>query len=93
VRACGRTATAGGDLRAVEPGADQRKVAEAVFDAIGTLLPGVPAPLYARIDLVRDATGRPVLLELELTEPRLFLPQAPRAARTLVYAVEAELSR
>lgn len=82
-----------GDLRPVEPGADQREVAEAVFDAIGTLRPGVPAPLYARIDLVRDATGRPVVLELELAEPSLFLPQVPRAARTLVYAVEAELSR
>ena len=82
-----------GDLRAARPGADQRDVAEAVFEAIGSLQPGVPAPLYARIDLVRDAEGRPVVLELELTEPSLFLPQAPGAARTLVHAVEAELSR
>lgn len=82
-----------GDLRAVEPAADQREVAEAVVDAIGKLRPEVPAPLYARIDLVKDAAGRPVVLELELTEPSLFLPQAPGAARTLVYAVEAELSR
>jgi hypothetical protein len=34
-----------------------------------------------------------VLLELELSEPSLFLPQAPGAAATLVRAVEAELSR
>jgi hypothetical protein len=33
------------------------------------------------------------VLELELTEPSLFLPQAPGAAATLARAVEAELSR
>ena len=51
------------------------------------------APLYARIDLVHDADGRPVVLELELTEPSLFLPQAPRAAARLARAVEADLRR
>jgi len=56
-------------------------------------VPGVPAPLYARIDLVADGAGRPVVLELELTEPSLFLPQAPEAAATLARAVEAELRR
>ena len=82
-----------GDLRPVRATADQREVAEAVFDAIGSLVPGAPSPLYARIDLVRDASGSPIVLELELTEPSLFLPQAPDAAGTLVRAVEAELSR
>ncbi len=38
------------------------------------------APAYARIDLLRDAHGTPVVLELELTEPSLFLMHAPRAA-------------
>jgi hypothetical protein len=47
------------------------------------------ALLYARIDLVDDAAGRPVVLELELTEPSLFLPQAPDAAARLVSAVWA----
>ena len=51
------------------------------------------APLYARIDLVQDDGGRPVLLELEVTEPSLFLPQAPEAAVALVRAVGAELAR
>jgi hypothetical protein len=46
------------------------------------------APLYARIDLVADAAGRPVVLEVELTEPNLFLPQAPpEALPRLVRAV------
>jgi glutathione synthase/RimK-type ligase-like ATP-grasp enzyme len=82
-----------GDLRPVEATAAQRTTAQSVFDAVGDLVPGSAAPLYARIDLVGDEAGKPVLLELELTEPSLFLPQAPDAAATLARAVEAELSR
>jgi glutathione synthase/RimK-type ligase-like ATP-grasp enzyme len=82
-----------GDLRRVDPTPAQLAVAESVVDAIGTLVPKAASPLYARIDLVHDAGGRPVVLELELTEPSLFLPQAPEAATSLARAVEAELSR
>jgi hypothetical protein len=81
-----------GDLRRVEPTAAQRDVAQAVFDTVGRLVPEAAPPLYARIDLVHDDAGRPVVLELELTEPSLFLPQAPEAAATLVRAVGVELS-
>jgi hypothetical protein len=78
-----------GDLRAVDPTAAQREVAQAVLDAVPTLVPGAAAPLYARIDLVPGPAGRPVLLELELAEPSLFLPQAPAAAvARLVRSVE-----
>jgi hypothetical protein len=76
-----------GDLRPTEPTDAQRETAQAVFDAIGDLVPAAAAPLYARIDLVEDATGRPVVLELELTEPSLFLPQAPDAAPRFARAV------
>lgn len=41
------------------------------------------APAYARIDLIRDQTNAPVVLELELTEPSLFLAHAPGAAGRL----------
>jgi O-ureido-D-serine cyclo-ligase len=34
---------------------------------------------YARVDLLRDAEGSPRLLELELTEPSLFLSYAPES--------------
>jgi glutathione synthase/RimK-type ligase-like ATP-grasp enzyme len=37
-------------------------------------------PLYARVDLIRDESGRPRLLELELIEPSLFFAHAPQAA-------------
>ncbi|WP_324278018.1 hypothetical protein [Blastococcus brunescens] len=91
----GRAAGPGqpGDLRRVQPTVAQRELAGSVFSSIATLVPGAATPLYARIDLVDDAAGRPVVLELELTEPSLFLPQAPEAAGSLVRAVEAELQR
>jgi glutathione synthase/RimK-type ligase-like ATP-grasp enzyme len=37
-------------------------------------------PTYARVDLVRDDEGRACVLELELAEPSLFLPQADAGA-------------
>jgi hypothetical protein len=80
-----------GDLTAVDPTSAQRDVAERVFHSVATFVPEAPAPLYARIDLVDDDAGRPVVLELELTEPSLFLPQVPAAAGALVRAVEAEV--
>jgi len=78
-----------GDLRAVDPTPAQRDVAAAVVAAVPALVPGTEPLLYARIDLVADAEGAPVVLELELTEPSLFLPQAPAGAVAhLVAAVE-----
>jgi hypothetical protein len=84
-----------GDLRSVAPSKAQRDVAQAVLDAVPGLVPDLPpgaAPLYARIDLVDDAAGRPLVLELELSEPSLFLPQAPPGAvGRLVDAVQDAL--
>ena len=67
------------DIRPREPGKDEGRVAKAAFNAI----PG-PPPLYARVDLVRDAEGAPVVLELELVEPSLFFEHGPGAAERLV---------
>lgn len=48
----------------------------------------VPTPhLYARVDLVRDSNHKPVLLELELVEPSLFLAMHPPAAAALADAL------
>lgn len=38
---------------------------------------------YARIDLVLDDTAKPVVMEVELVEPSLFLPEHPEAAARL----------
>jgi O-ureido-D-serine cyclo-ligase len=64
------------------PGADELRVAEKVLAALP-----FETPLYARIDLIRDAGGAPTLLELELTEPSLFLVHAPGAAERFAAAV------
>jgi len=65
------------------PDAAEAAVAAAAHAAI----PG-PVPPYARIDLIRDHRGEPVVLELELSEPSLYLaysrPSAPHFARLLI---------
>jgi O-ureido-D-serine cyclo-ligase len=64
------------------PGTDELRVA----DRILTVLP-FKAPLYARVDLIRDAERAPCLLELELTEPSLFFAHAPGSAAAFAAAV------
>ncbi|MFL6074683.1 MAG: hypothetical protein ACJ73S_14910 [Mycobacteriales bacterium] len=69
-------------------GEEERALAERVLAAV----PGEHGePLYARVDMVPGPDGAPVLLELELTEPSLFLSYAPgaveRCASALVTAV------
>jgi hypothetical protein len=64
------------------PGVDELRVAERVLAALP-----FAAPLYARIDLIRDAAGAPTLLELELTEPSLFFAYAPGAAERFASAI------
>ncbi len=53
--------------------ADVAAAAVAVAQARGDLL-------YARIDVAPDASGQPVVMELELIEPSLFFPQGGPAA-------------
>ena len=68
-------------------GADEAALAAAAFAA----LPFAP-PLYARIDLIRAASGEPLVLELELTEPSLFFLHAPGSAGRLARALLARLA-
>jgi hypothetical protein len=56
------------------------------------LVPGGPGRLlYARVDLLPGQDGSPLLVELELTEPSLFLGHRPGAARQLAEAIAARL--
>jgi hypothetical protein len=48
------------------------------------------APLYARVDLVHDAAGTPLVLEVELTEPSLFLGHARGAPERFATAIAAQ---
>jgi O-ureido-D-serine cyclo-ligase len=64
------------------PRADELRVA-------GQVLAALPfdAPLYARVDLIRDSSGAAVLLELELTEPSLFFAHSAGSAERFTAAV------
>jgi hypothetical protein len=66
----------------VEATPEERAAAAAVLAAcpLGDLL-------YARVDLVHDASGRPLLLELELVEPTLFVADSPAGLERLVAAL------
>ncbi|MET8851607.1 hypothetical protein [Amycolatopsis sp. NPDC004625] len=68
-------------LAPAEPPADAVALAEDVLDAASALLGILRAELlYARVDLVRGADGKPLLLELELTEPSLGFRQTDASA-------------
>jgi hypothetical protein len=57
-------------------------------------VPGGPFRLlYARVDLVADARGRPVVLEVELIEPQLYLAFSPDAAERLAKAIAVRARR
>jgi len=72
------------DISDVMPVAeDERRLATAVL----ALLRVVGAPLYARVDMVRDAAGHPMLGEVELIEPSLFLRQCPAALHRFAAAI------
>lgn len=51
-----------------------------------------PAPLYARVDLVRDNAGELALMELELVEPELWLRMHPPAATIFADALVTALA-
>ena len=76
------------DIMARTPSAAERELAERVLAAV----PGGPDRLlYARVDLIPGPGGEPVLIELELTEPSLFLAYADGAAERFADAVVARL--
>lgn len=54
---------------------------------------GPVPPAYARVDLIHDAAGQPVVLELELTEPSLFFGHAPGAAERFAAVLVAAIDR
>jgi glutathione synthase/RimK-type ligase-like ATP-grasp enzyme len=72
-----------------EPSAAERETADRVLAAVTELLAGEPELLYARIDLLPGPDGAPQVIEVELTEPSLFLDQAPDAPRRLADAIAA----
>lgn len=68
-------------VTSVEIADDERALARRILERVNG------SPLYARVDLVRDDGGRPMLGELELIEPSLFLRQSPAALARFVTAI------
>ena len=50
---------------------------------------GAERLLYARVDLIDDAEGTPRVLEVELTEPSMFLGKAPGSADRFAAVIAA----
>jgi hypothetical protein len=71
-----------------EPTPAQREVAQA---AMAVVPRGPEQLLYARIDLIDDTHGNPVVLELELVEPSVFLVTDPSAATRFAEAIARNL--
>jgi hypothetical protein len=84
-----KTPRFGGDVEEVSApvaiAADERALAEAV------LAPYAAELLYGRVDVARDAAGRPMIMELELIEPSLFLLRHPPALARLADALARRL--
>jgi glutathione synthase/RimK-type ligase-like ATP-grasp enzyme len=64
----------------------ERELAHAIIAEISARF---GTPVYARVDLVTDGRGEPVLLELEVIEPELYLATAPGSSERLAAAVRA----
>ncbi len=75
------------------PAAEEIEVAERVLDLVAELVPGFSRSdlVYARVDLVPGPEG-PLLMELELVEPSLFLPTSDGAAARAAAAIAAAVA-
>lgn len=73
-------------ISAGEPDPAEVALAEAALAAVPG---GADQLLYARADLLPGPDGAPVLLELELTEPSLFLGHRTRAVEMFAIAIAA----
>jgi glutathione synthase/RimK-type ligase-like ATP-grasp enzyme len=82
----------GGTVHPLEPTPEQRELAERAMAACFSAEARRPAPVYGRVDMVRDNDGRLAIMELELIEPELWLRYHPPAAEVLADAIAREVS-
>jgi glutathione synthase/RimK-type ligase-like ATP-grasp enzyme len=79
-------------MTAREASAEELAVAQRVVAALPELVDGLDGPLlYARVDLVPDDAGHPVVLELALTEPSFFFSLAEGSVDRFADAIAARL--
>ncbi len=75
----------GGTVHPYDASDEERRFAERVVRACD------PLPLYARVDVINDDSGTPVVSELEIIEPELWFRFHPPAASKLAGAVADSL--
>jgi hypothetical protein len=75
------------DIAATAATPEQLAVALAVTQWLGQRFPAHAPLLYARVDTVPGPDGQPLLLELELTEPSLWLVADPAAGSAFAAAL------
>ena len=84
----------GPDVGDIDPGSEDitpRTPSPAELAVAASALAAIPGGskrlLYARVDMIPGADGEPLVVELELTEPSLFLLGNPAAAERLADAI------
>ncbi|WP_229400070.1 ATP-grasp domain-containing protein [Micromonospora okii] len=77
----------------ISPRAATPEQAAVAGRALAAVPGGAERLLYARVDLIPGPDGSPVLVELELTEPSLFLGQDALAPARLAEAIHTHLHR
>jgi len=70
-----------------EPSEAQHRVAAQALAAVDDIVGAGTDLMYARVDLVTADDGSPLVIELELTEPSLFLPWSDGGADRLVETI------
>lgn len=68
-------------VEVIAPDEDELALARAIIASLDE------PPLYARVDLLRGEAGTPLIMELELVEPSLFLDRAPEATMRFAEAI------
>ncbi|MFD0123877.1 MULTISPECIES: ATP-grasp domain-containing protein [Streptomyces] len=83
------------NFRVPHPGAAPYEPSEAELRTARAALAAVPAPgglLFARVDLTLNGAREPVVMELELIEPNLFLSINPHGLERFAEAVTAAVA-
>lgn len=76
----------GGSSQAIDPTPEDRAAAQRTLDTLK------PPPLYARVDMVRGASGNLLLMELEVLEPYLYPKDGPQIGPMLGAALARRLA-
>jgi glutathione synthase/RimK-type ligase-like ATP-grasp enzyme len=76
----------GGTVHDYQPGQNEIELAEKALKACPVL------PVYARVDIVWDEMGSPLISELELIEPELFFRNREASARELALSISEKIN-